>query len=158
MNTGELRDKTTRQIVDKIISYIGQIKGNVTYSMKDEDNFMLLAEGKDFSGDMASYAKQFSSSIVSSSGNGYCLMNELWFGYQGNKFYLTPNKDRSSQPLTAMGNQAPKALFETMNDSRVLCFFNMKIVMEKSGASSDPDAKPFKEVLDKINYVTISYK
>ncbi|MBR5086179.1 MAG: DUF4836 family protein [Muribaculaceae bacterium] len=158
INAGELRDKTTRQIVDKIISYVGQIKGNVTFSMKDEDNYMLLAEGKDFSGDMANYAKQLSSSSVSSTGNGYCLMNEFWFGYQGNKFYLTPNKDRASQPLTVMGNQAPTALFETMNDSRVLCFFNMKMIMEMSGASSNPDAKPFKEVLDKINYVTISYK
>lgn len=158
MNAGELRDRTTRQIVDKIISYIGQIKGNVTFSIKDETNFMFLAEGQDFSGDMASYAKQLSSSSVSSTSNGYCLMNEMWFGYQGNKFYLTTNKDRASQPLTVMGTQAPSALFKAMNDSRMLVFFNLKKTMEISNVSSDSDAKPFKEVLDKINYVTFSYK
>lgn len=57
-----------------------------------------------------------------------------------------------------MGTQAPSALFEAMNDSRMLVFFNLKKTMEISNVSSDSDAKPFKEVLDKINYVTFSYK
>ncbi len=153
----DLEDKTTKRVLDKFIGYISQMKGDITLSFKDEKNFMFKAEGQNFAPDMSSFIKQEAGGGVSTTSNGYSVAGQAWFGYESNKFYFTMNKDLAAQPSQLSGGAIPAPLVDVMKGSRILCFVNFGKAMELEPID-DKDAEAFKEIYDKIKYVTISFK
>ena len=146
------------KIKNNVVALLSKIKGNVTFSMKDLQHIMFKAEGQNIAPDVATMFKDIDPSAVGTEGNGYKLGNFMWFGYEGNKFYLTTNKESAAEPSKLMGVAAPAQLAELLKTHRQVFFINLPKVVEVMKTMGTVEVKVPQEVVDKVKYVTITYK
>ena len=150
-----------KQVFGMFSSILSKIRGNVTFAMRNPSDFMFKAEGKNITNDIVSSINEMQPSAVSATPTGYCYDNQYWFGYADNNFYVTGSQMLAQEPSKLMGSSVPSALTSLMKDRRQVIFGNVSkltSLASLASSSSDKDLKAFKEVTDKVKYVTISFK
>ena len=124
---------------------------------------LIKAEGKNITPDIVNMINESgmgSAFGLTSTSNGYSISNQAWFGYENGNFYVTLNPNTAAQPSKVLGGPAPTSLTNLMKDRKAVIYGNvskLKDMAAQSGNSSR-DLKAFDAVLDKIKYITLSYK
>ena len=150
-------------ILDQVTAILSKIRGNVVGVMNSPQDFIIKAEGKNITPDIVNMINESgmgSAFGLTSTSNGYSISNQAWFGYENGNFYVTLNPNTEAQPSKVLGGPAPTSLTNLMKDRKAVIYGNvskLKDMAAQSGNSSR-DLKAFDAVLDKIKYITLSYK
>lgn len=162
------------EIIEKVCAILNKIKGNVLCTMQMPGNFVFAAEGKNCTEDVASLLKDMgldrsydfdmgtTTSGLTAANNGYCMNGSTWFGYKGGNFFVTNNEELSAEPLKDASDPISSTVTDLMKDRRTVVFANIDKLKSFSAQIDDKDSKQamnaFAEVLDKVKFVTLSYK
>lgn len=146
-----------KEIIQMISGFVKKIKGNVTFSMKSMDQLVFMAEGQNMTDEVVQLFKQNGAPAPKLTGNIYSVQDEMYFGQAGSIFCFTNNKSIAENP-TSSGGSAPAPLISLMKDRRQVYFANVKKMLDLAALQdgNKEDLQAFKEITDKINYVTIS--
>lgn len=145
-----------KEILQMVSGFVKKIKGNVTFSMKSMEQFALMAEGQNMTDEVVQLFKQNGGPAPKLTGNIYSIQDEMYFGQTGNIFCFTNNKSIAENPNSS-GGSAPAPLISLMKDRRQVYFANVgKMIDLVKLQENNKDIDAFKEITDKIKYVTIS--
>ncbi len=153
-------------IINQVSAILSKIEGNIVCSFNSPEDFTVKAEGKNITNDIVNFmnTNQMSGMMqLKNTGNGYSINAQmpLYFGYEGNNFYVTSNQGKAAQPSQLMGTPAPEALTKLMKDRKMVIFANTSQLPMYAAmfAGEDPGQQSLiKTITDKIKYVTFSYK
>lgn len=145
-----------KEILQMVSGFVKKIKGNVTFSMKSMEQFALMAEGQNMTDEVVQLFKQNGGPAPKLTGNIYSIQDEMYFGQTGSIFCFTNNKSIAENPNSS-GGSAPAPLISLMKDRRQVYFANVgKMIDLVKLQENNKDIDAFKEITDKIKYVTIS--
>jgi hypothetical protein len=120
------------------------------------EQFALMAEGQNMTDEVVQLFKQNGGPAPKLTGNIYSIQDEMYFGQTGSIFCFTNNKSIAENPNSS-GGSAPAPLISLMKDRRQVYFANVgKMIDLVKLQENNKDIDAFKEITDKIKYVTIS--
>ena len=149
--------------MEQLAPVLSKIRGNVVGVLNSPQDFIIKAEGKNITEDIVGMINEggMSGALgLASTSNGYSIGGQAWFGYEDGNFYITGNPNTAAQPSKVMGGSAPSSLTNLMKGRKAVIYGNVARLKELAVMSggNTRDMKAFEAILDKVKYVTLSYK